>query len=166
MVPLREVYGLLSRPSADGLWMPLKCIYLLPKGVLSSPFGDGSQSSFNSKCADQGLSCRCPNTGHLQFCGLIHSPDLRQVLWPRYAGHTRLFHSLALAVLLRDTHRTGTWKSGSMGISFPKGWVINDRSSIFGWTKPLNLLQAGLTLIICSGSFCPGNYLLFTEDGS
>ncbi len=68
----------------------------------------------------QGLSRRCPNTGHLQCCGLVHTPDLRQVLWPPYVGHSRLFRSLALVVLLRDTHKAGTWKTGSVGISFPK----------------------------------------------
>ncbi len=87
---------------------------------LSSP-RDGSQSSFNSKCGGlQCLSRRCPNTRHLQCCGLVHAHELRQVLWSRYADHSRLFRSLALIVVLRDTHRAGTWKSGSVGISFPK----------------------------------------------
>ncbi len=89
--------------------------------VLSAPLVDGSQSSFNSECGGlQGFSRKCPNTGHLQCCRLVHAPDLCQVLWPRYAGHSRLFRSLALVLLLRDTHMAGTRKSGSVGILFPR----------------------------------------------
>ncbi len=65
----------------------------------------------------------------IQCCGLVHIPDLRQVLWPRYAGHSRLFHSLALVVLLWHTHRAGAWKSGSVGISFPKASTGRSSSS-------------------------------------
>ncbi len=122
-----------------------------------------SVTSFNSKCGGlQGLPRRCPNTGHLQRCRLVHAPDLRRVLWPRYAGHSRLFRSLALVVLLRDTHRAGTWKSGSMGISFPKasyrtqleflkrnasGYVCNAASQCHTYCIPASVLLHSLKLM-------------------
>ncbi len=122
-----------------------------------------SVTSFNSKCGSlQGLPRRCPNTGHLQRCRLVHAPDLRRVLWPRYAGHSRLFRYLTLVVLLRATHRAGTWKSGSVGISFPKasyrtqlkflkrnasGYVCNAASQCHTYCIPASVLLHSLKLM-------------------
>ncbi len=82
---------------------------------LPSPMGVKAHSTRSL----QGLPRRCPNTGHLQRCGMVYAPDLCQVLWTGHAGHSRPFCPLALDVLHRNTHWAGTGKSGSMDILFP-----------------------------------------------
>ncbi len=89
-VLLRGVCLPLNRPLVGGSWMPLPSLM----SPLVSPRPWGSRLTPTEVWRPQGLFGRCSYAGHLQRCGMVHAPNLRQILWPRYAGHSRLFRSL------------------------------------------------------------------------
>ncbi|KAL0188094.1 hypothetical protein M9458_015193, partial [Cirrhinus mrigala] len=59
---------------------------------------DGGQGSLYPRygCFQSSYG-RCPNTGHLQRCRMVHAPYLCKVLQPRCPSHSRLLCSPALA---------------------------------------------------------------------
>ncbi len=99
---------------------------------------------------------------------MFNAPDLCQMLWPWHAGHSRLLHPLALAVLCLGTLWAGTCKSGNVGISFPKclrtqlkrnvsGYVCNPSSS-----RERDTASRGHTSgIPASASFIPRSWRRF-----
>ncbi len=58
--------------------------------------------------------------GHLQHCGMVHAPNIPEVLWPWYMSHSGLFCSLVLAVLFHTRQgfaSLAVWASRSHSIS-------------------------------------------------
>ncbi len=82
-------------------WIVDAIIVAYESSDLPSPLG--GQGSFNQRYGGlQGLSRRCPYSGHLWRCWVVYAPSLRQILWPRSASHSWPCCSLAIAV--HSTH--------------------------------------------------------------
>ncbi len=86
--------------------------------VLWSPLASGGQGSLDSKWGSlQGLPGRCVYARHLQRCGMVHAPNVREVLQPQQSSYFRALLFSHLSITRQGFVSMAAWASRSPSVS-------------------------------------------------